>query len=298
MTGRFFTLATLMLVAIAGPRATAQDETPAELRREITTLREQVTALESERDGLASQLEAAKARSADLAKQLQEERTRVQQLEQQLAARGNEPAQPGGEQPTNQRPTVAPSGPSTPPQADIPADPRASPASLYQALVASYGRTFDGVSLETPTQRAEYERRLNQWIDSVQQSMHGQTRWRLVMTEIQPTGRRRDASARFQVIDPVNGLPIGKSFLGTIPSRMVMKIDDPKAPQIWDVTLSLMPQPTINRDRLTGGVFDYPPLIGPMVEFGFDFDWIGMRRVQEPTEPASANPQPDEKTQP
>lgn len=118
------------------------------------------------------------------------------------------------------------------------------------------------------------------------------------MTEIQPTPRRRDATARFQVIDPVNGLPIGKSFLGTIPSRMLLKIDDPTAPQMWDVTLSLVPQPTINRGRLTAGVFDYPPLIGPMVEFGFDFDWIGMRRVHEPTEPTSASPPANENVQP
>ncbi|MCL4220282.1 MAG: hypothetical protein KJZ65_02820 [Phycisphaerales bacterium] len=293
MVARIQMLAVL-LAAWLGGLAPAQEETPAELRNEIALLREKVALLEAEREQLAENLEAALVENRSLAERLGQTEAKARALEEQLAQRS---AAPSPVQPEPQRaPTQAPeqiSPAEIAQEAPIPADPLASPASLLRSLRESWERSFAGLSLASDDARAEYQRRLGQWIDSVQRSMHGNTRWRLLISEIRPGPRNRDANARFQVIDPGTGLPIGRSFLGTIPSRMVLKMDDLTGAQLWDVTLTLTPRPKINTSRLSAGPFDYPPLIGPMVEFQFEFDWIGMKRVTEQGAPTPDNPQPE-----
>lgn len=293
MFARIQVLAVLLVAWLSNGPALGQEETPAELRNEIALLRERVSALEAEREQLAEELDAVRIENQALADRVRAAEDRARSLEEQLAKRPSEPA-PSGQEPTTSPPaSEAPKPVETPREAPIPTDPLASPASMLRTLRESWERSFAGLSLETEEARTEYQRRLTQWADSVQRSMHGNTRWRLLITEIQPGARLRDAAARFQVIDPGTGLPIGKSFQGTIPSRMFLKMDSVTEPQLWDVTLTLKPKPTINTNRLSAGAFDYPPLIGPMVEFQFDFDWIGMKRISEASAPTPDNPQPD-----
>ncbi|KAA0213122.1 MAG: hypothetical protein DYG94_13255 [Leptolyngbya sp. PLA3] len=293
MVARIQVLVVLLAGWLSG-LAPAQEETPAELRNEIALLRERVALLEAEREQVAEELEIALAENKALSERLSAAEAKVASLEEQLAQRSTQatPVEPApGQAPAPTPEQVKPV--ETPKEAPIPADPLASPASLFRSLRESWERSFAGLSLATEDARAEYQRRLGQWIDTVQRSMHGNTRWRLLISEIQPGLRNRDVTARFQVIDPGTGLPIGKSFQGTIPSRMYLKLDNVIEPQVWDVTLTLTPRPTMNTDRLSSGAFDYPPLIGPMVEFHFDFDWVGMKRVVEPGAPTPDNPQPE-----
>lgn len=288
MNARCLAIATMAFFALLAPIVRAQDETPAELRNEIASLREQVAVLDAERTQLVDQIESLKSQNADLIQQLDSAMTRNRELQAQLAARPT-PAEPVKQaQPSESEAIV----PEVSLQAPIPADPLGSPESLCRSVIEAYGRTFAGFSIETDAARADYQRRLEQWSASVAQSIHGQTKWRMVISDIRPAGRGRDAPARFQVIDPGTGLPIGRSFLGIIPARMLLKIDDPKVAQLWDVTLDVAPRPELNPDRLAPGAFNYPPLIGPMVEFQFDMDWIGMRRVAQPDAPTPDNPQP------
>lgn len=292
MVARIGVLAALLVGLMSG-LSLGQDETPAELRNEIALLREKVALLESEREQMGEALEAARVENKALAQRAEQAEAMARALEEQLARRTTEPVQPA----PVEKPTTAPVEEPRPGEglreAPIPVDPLASPASLLRSLRESWERSFAGLSLESEQARAEYERRLGQWADSVQRSMHGNTRWRVLISEIQPGPRNRDATARFRVIDPGTGLPIGKSFLGTIPSRMYLKLDQAAGEQMWDVTLTLTPKPTINTKRLESGAFDYPPLIGPMVEFQFDFDWIGMKRVGEADAPTPGNPRPE-----
>jgi len=288
MTARMYILTAVCLVFVLTGAAWAQDETPAELRAEIASLREQLAVLEADRAQLIEQIESMKAATAELQRQLDAERARVEELQAALAARPvrpaqeDRPAEPVAEEPTSSEPA---------PVAEIPPDPLASPASLLRALRESHRQTFPDLSLESRTARETYQRRLQLWLDVVRQSLRGQTRWRITFTEITPDARNRQARARMQVIDPNSGLPIGESFLGTIPSRMLLKMDDRAEAQTWDVTLVLNPNPVVNPERLEAGPFDYPPLIGPMVEFQFDFDWIGMRRVRTASDSTSETEQ-------
>lgn len=293
MVGRVQVLAVLLAGWLSG-LAPAQEETPAELRNEIALLREKVALLEADREQMSEALEAARVENRSLSERLGQAEAKVRSLEEQLAQRPVAP--PPVQTVPEQAPTQAPEPVrpvEVPQEAPIPADPLASPASLLRTLRESWERSFAGLSLESDEARAEYQRRLGQWIDSVQRSMHGNTRWRLLISEIQPGPRNREAAARFQVIDPGTGLPIGKSFQGTIPSRMLLKMDDLTATQMWDVTMTLTAKPKINTSRLSAGAFDYPPLIGPMTEFYFEFDWIGMKRVVEESAPTPDNPQPE-----
>ncbi|GAB4384280.1 MAG: hypothetical protein Kow0022_06360 [Phycisphaerales bacterium] len=288
MNARLLAAALMALLASLSPRATAQDETPAELRNEISTLREQIAVLEDERAKLVEQLESLKAENAELASRLESALKHNRQLEAQLAARPTQ-AEPSSPAQPDLSPTPAPQQPT---QAPIPTDPLGSPESLCRALIEAYARAFPVAPASTDSARTDYRRRLQQWIGSITQAYQGQTKWRMVISEIRPRGRDRDAEARFQVIDPNTGLPIGRSFLGVIPARMFLKIDNPDVAQLWDVTLNVTPRLEINPQRLTPGAFNYPPFIGPMVEFHFDMDWVGMRRVTQPDAPTPDRPQP------
>lgn len=288
MNTRSLAAALMALLALLSPHATAQDETPAELRNEISTLREQIAVLEDERARLVEQLESLKAENAELTGRLESALAHNRQLEAQLAARPA-PAEPSS--PAQPDPAQTPA-PQQPTQAPIPTDPLGSPESLCRALIEAYARAFPDGAASTASARSDYQRRLQQWIGSITQAYQGQTTWRMVISEIRPRGRGHDADARFQIIDPDTGLPIGRSFLGVVPARMYLKIDNSDVAQLWDVTLNITPRLEINPQRLTAGAFNYPPFIGPMVEFQFDMDWVGMRRVKEPDAPTPDRPEP------
>lgn len=262
----------LVLVGLLAPLAMAQDASPAELRREIEVLRMQNAEIATERDQLLEQVSAMREQMIAISDKLDDALAQIKDLKSQLAARP-EPVQQDPE-PTEPETIAAP-----PAQAPIPMDHLASPASLLRALSHAYEVRFPNPALETEQDRRRFETRVRKWTQDVAKTMRGQTKWRVLLTDITPRRRGRETQAMMTVLDPASGLAIGSPFLVEVPSRMALKLGSEKE-QVFDLTLMLVPAPIVNPKRIDRGVFEWPPFVGPMVDFAFDMDWLGLRRYE------------------
>jgi hypothetical protein len=287
-----FRLALCALVALLAPLAAAQDTTPAELRREIEQLRTENEHLAAENDELRGRNQSLEAEVASMRQEIDgleraraDADRRIADLERRLSER---PTQPGGTRPA--APTAEPT-----PRAEIPEHHLASPASLLNAVRREYESRFPNPQLATDEDVAAYREHLTRWTREVNQSMRGQARWRVRLTDIEQLRPPRGASATMTVLDPASGLPIGDAFRVEVPSRMALKLDESES-QFFDLTLMLAPTPKINAERRTRGVFEWPPFVGPMVEFAFDIEWQGLKPVasatDQPAEPEADEPAP------
>ena len=281
-------LCLLILVGLTTPVTMAQDASPAELRREIEQLRtqneqqrtqnEQITI---ERDQQTTLITAMRDEMIGLANRLDEAMAQIKKLTSQLAALPTTSTEPDQPLPDIQPTTIQ--------QALIPEHHLASPASLFYALKHAYETRFPNPVISTEKDRTDFEQRAQKWALEMNRTMRGRTKWRIRLTDITPRTRGRGTGAHMTVIDPVSGLAIGASFVVEVPSRMAMKLGNEDL-QVYELTLMLLPTPIVNPDRLTQSVFDWPPFVGPMVDFAFDFEWIGLRRYRPEvaTEPSEA----------
>lgn len=278
----------------AGP-ALAQDTSPAELRREIEALRAENDLLAANNEQLAAQNEQLTAQVASLRGEIEvvsrartEAERQIAELKAQLAAQPKPT--------TNTKPETPAVDPGAPVdrglRAPVPEDHLASPASLYNAVVREYQARFPNPDLGTDDKDAAYQERLTKWTQDVNRSLRGQTRWRIMLTDIVQAKSPRGATARMAVLDPATGLQIGESFKVDVPSRMALKLGT-EPTQYYDLTLMLSPTPIVNPARRTKGVFEWPPFVGPMVDFAFDFEWGGLRRVRAATDAATSESEPE-----
>ncbi|MCW5764309.1 MAG: hypothetical protein KIT88_13835, partial [Phycisphaeraceae bacterium] len=175
-----------------------------------------------------------------------------------------------------------------------PIQPLSSPESMRLALERSHRETFPALDLSSQAATLEYRRKLDQWITSVKRSMRGQTRWRIIVSDVAPKPTDRTLSARIQVVQSDSLIPIGPSFITTIPSRLATRFTPGNPSELWELTLAVAPDPIINERRLEPGPFNHPEWIGPMIEFGFTMDWIGLRKLnpQNPSAPTPEEPTP------
>ena len=261
-----------VLVGLLAPLALAQDASPAELRREIEVLREQNAEITAERDQLLEEVIALRDEMISIANKLEAALGEIRELKRLLASRPErERVEEEVHEPAPE--VVAPRG------APIPNDHLASPESLLRALVHAYSVRFPNPVLETDQDRRRFETRVRKWTSDVSKTMRGQTKWRVLLTDITPRRRGRETQAMMAVLDPASGLTIGTPFLVDVPSRMALKLGSEKE-QVFDLNLLLVPAPMVNPERLVRGVFEWPPFVGPMVDFAFDVEWMGLRRYE------------------
>ena len=287
--------ATLTLLASL---AHAQDASPAELRREIEALRAQIDLLTEEREEILANSRRLQDETNHLRNALAASESLVASLTEQLnqARRHTKPVEdsPSTPEPA-QTPTQSPAEtPAQPPQAQTPIQPLSSPESMRLALERSHRETFPALDLSSQAATLEYRRKLDQWITSVKRSMRGQTRWRIIVSDVAPKPTDRTLSARIQVVQSDSLIPIGPSFITTIPSRLATRFTPGNPPELWELTLAVAPDPIINERRLEPGPFNHPEWIGPMIEFSFTMDWIGLRKLnpQNPSAPTPEEPTP------
>lgn len=271
----------------------AQEATPAELRREIETLRESAADITRERDALREQVESLAGEVGSLRAALAQAQARVAELEAALAARPAQPATPT-EQPATAPVQVTPTDAAAPavvPATETPLDPLASPESMRLALTRAYLEAFGGTDLSTDAARSTYRERLASWIGTVKKNMRGQTRWNVLLSNAATrttSGGDRALSARMQVLHPQTGAPIGPSFMTVVPARLASKVSLGGEPEMWEITITVWPDPHINDKRLEVGAFNHPEFVGPMLEFGFAMEWVGMRKLTPATVQAPA----------
>jgi cell division protein FtsB len=277
MTQQVLRSCLFVLVGLLAPLALAQDASPAELRREIEVLREQNAEIAAERDELLEHVTALRDEMISISNKLEVALNEIKELKRLLASKA-EPERVDEEEVHESAPEVV-----TPRGAPIPNDHLASPESLLRALVHAYGVRFPNPILETDQDRKRFETRVRKWTQDVSKTMRGQTTWRVLLTDITPRRRGRETQAMMAVLDPASGLTIGTPFLVEVPSRMALKLGAEKE-QVYDLSLMLVPSPMVNPKRLVGGVFDWPPYVGPMVDFAFDIEWMGLRRYEPAAE--------------
>ncbi|MEO1512479.1 MAG: hypothetical protein AAFU70_10420, partial [Planctomycetota bacterium] len=76
-----------------------------------------------------------------------------------------------------------------------------------------------------------------------------------------------------EVLNRESLLPIGSPIQVDVPRRFRQRIDGSADGQLFELSLRVTAQPVFNTNRAEPGVFNFPLLIGPYAEFGFDLTW-------------------------
>ncbi|MEO1718163.1 MAG: hypothetical protein AAFR76_13755, partial [Planctomycetota bacterium] len=75
-----------------------------------------------------------------------------------------------------------------------------------------------------------------------------------------------------------------------VPRLFIDRIENDPRYDRWLLTAVVIAAPRYNDERATRGVFEYPPFVGPYVDFDFELDWISLRGWREgQAEPAEAS---------
>lgn len=263
---------------VASP-ARAQPVSPAELRREIDRLQAENLRLATQVQTLTTRLSEAEEARDEASRRAEQLAIAVERLRGDLQTRNEQINEliPEGTDP----PSLDPQAPT---QAEVPADPMASPASLLAELQRRYAADLAGgeqhdpaaaVPALTPARRKQ----LDDWCVDQARAVHGPIEWRVRFTDLRQAARN-DRRALMTVIDPPTGLPIGPTLEVAVPRALADRLarelgvdgGDDKAP-LWTLTGTMTAAPKLNPDRPTPGVFNHPLFVGPFVEFDFGLDW-------------------------
>jgi hypothetical protein len=207
---------------------------------------------------------------------------RVVQLEQQLReARAEIDAMKGGV------PVATPDAPATKTQADIPADPLASPASMLAALKSSYAAEL--AEFADGTNQSKHRPAVAKWVDQQKKAVSGKTQWlvRFVRTDAD-TSPKRNVTPKLetviQIIDPTSKLPIGEAFRLEVPARFLKLVQAAKPDEEFTLSGTFSAAPKFNPQRETPGTFDVPPMIGKYAEYDYTLVWDKLE-AEKPAKP-------------
>lgn len=249
--------------------------------REVLEDRERLT---RDLHAALERIETLEAELADLRNERRGLEARVREAELVLSSLRRELAGPG-ERRVEPRPT-----------APVPEDPLSSPASLLRELRAQYYERMRSVPDGTGAERAAYREEVALWCRLTERSLRGKRTWLVELDDLVPLARDR-AVARLTVIDEQTGLPIGDPVDVAVPAKFADRVQREPRYDRWLLTAIVIATPGYNESRLTRGVFEYPPFVGPYVDFDFELDWISLRGWRpgqtEPAGDAQAEENPD-----
>lgn len=185
----------------------------------------------------------------------------------------------------NLRESLGASEPSRPPISGsaLPADPLAAPAALMRELRAVYQAEMAGLGLETPAQRAEFAAKARLWARLTNRDLRGKRSWLVRLDDLAGVGQRGHV-VRLTVLDESTGLPIGEAVDVGFPAKFLERFNRGSRSGRWVLTSIVIAKPTFNEHRTTPGVFEFPPYVGPMMEFDFELDWFSLS-AWEPGQP-------------
>ena len=261
---RWFRVGSAAAVGLAlASGGTAFAQAPVNLR----SLMEENTRLTEELRVARERVEALTAELAELKNERRGLESRVRDAELVLSALRRELA-----------------GPQTPietsePRAPIPTDALASPASLLRELRAKYYETMRSLPDSTPAEQAAYREQVALWCRLTERELRGKRTWLVEIDDLVPLARDR-AVARLTVIDEQTGLQLGDPSDVAVPPKFVDRIESDTRFERWLLTTIVIATPSYNESRVTRGVFEYPPFVGPYVDFDFELDWVSLRGWQ------------------
>ncbi len=174
-------------------------------------------------------------------------------------------------------------------RAPAPPDALASPASLLRELRNRYFEAMRDVPDASAAERAEYKQQVALWCRLTNRELRGRRTWLVELDDLIPLRAGR-AVGRLSVIDEESGLPIAEAVDVEVPRLFIDRIENDPRYDRWLLTAVVIAAPRYNAERATRGVFEYPPFIGPYVDFDFELDWISLRGWREgQAEPAEAS---------
>lgn len=261
----------ILLSLLAAGAADAQDRTRTELQEENRALRDELEKQTSRANELESRVDQLLSERRSLMGTLRQTENLISSLRRQLGA------------------TDAP--PPARLMAQVPSDPLASPASMLRELKSMYRVEMLNVKNETEAEKAEYIKKLKLWCRLTHQKLRGKRTWVVKLEDMARLGKD-SLVVRMTVVDENTGLPIGESFDVQFPKRFQEQFNRGSRTDRWELTSLVIAKPVFNENHVSRGVFEFPTLVGPMVEFDFELNWEGLR-AWEP-EPKDDQPAEDE----
>lgn len=253
-----------LLVAIAAP-ARAQEQVPPPPAAPADALLEQI---ELQRDRIT----VLEARVEELLDQRRGLEGSLRQIESAIAS-----LRAGLASSEAPRPIVS--------RAEVPADPLASPASLMRELQKQYRAEMAGLGFETPEERAAFAEKAQLWSRLTARDLRGKRSWLVRLDDLASVGPRGHV-VRMTVLDETTGLPIGEAVDIGFPGRFLERFARGSRSGRWVLTSIVIARPVFNPLRTGPGVFEFPPYVGPMMEFDFELDWFSLS-AWEPGDPVA-----------
>lgn len=153
----------------------------------------------------------------------------------------------------------------------LPDDALASPSTVLRELSKRYEERFgDEQSLTEDSQDV-----ISKWCREVTIQLRGKREWIVSIGSITRENRRL-YTALFVVYDADTRRPISEPFRSSIPERFATRVQTHREATLWRVSGLVIAEPKFTPDRIDPGVFNYPPLVGPFVEFAWRFVWYGI----------------------
>lgn len=252
--------------------------TGASMAQSNRDLREENQRLQTRVNDMQRELDAAGARIADLQRQI-----RMLELRLGQAAGGS-----------------SSTGPSMPPER-VTIDesvPNASPRALFNAISESYREATrdieigDYQGIAGNRQRALYLRTVHNWANRVQREMRSSVVWHIRLMPLAEQGGDQPG-LRVLAIDPQTHVVLGEPFfirLNSLVRRKLRQLEQRGAIDVLVLKGVLVPQVSVNPDRMDPGVFDNPRLVGPFAEFRFGVDASSLSPVPKKQESREGSP--------
>ncbi len=176
-------------------------------------------------------------------------------------------------------------------RAETPSDALASPASLMRELGIRYRAEMAGMAFATEAERGAFAKKAQLWARLTNRELRGKRSWLVTLNDLASVGARGYV-VRMTVLDEATGLPIGEAVDIGFPTKFLERFERGSRSGRWVLTSIVIARPVFNESRVTPGVFEFPPYVGPMMEFDFDLDWYALS-AWEPGQPI-APPEPVE----
>ena len=269
--------ATLFAACLVGPfagtaahAAPAPQQSQSDLQKEIDRLQQENDQWKSTVEELKKEIAKLKAALADQAKQVQ----------------GSAPAATA---------PAAPTVPPAPPADVVPADPSIGPGGLLAMLQAEYLASFDSAP-QSPASGgdgvtfANHMKKLESWCARANRRYIRTYTW---VGRIDPQTARADKLSASMDLLFQNGtrqfrVPV------TLSSTQASRIRQGDRWYFGDVEVTAVVRPKVRIDpaRSNPGAFEVPPMVGPYLTYGFDYD---VRSIEPAPEPKDAAPKGDQK---
>jgi hypothetical protein len=240
--------------------------------------------------------EADRARIAELEAKLAEALARIAQLEAELVAAKAGAGNPASGNPAPGNPADAnPAG-----GAGTPAPPATAPAETSdrekaEPAIQSVGQFFDLVKAEyavafpapeagqQPEAGPAFKRSIERFAISINRAWRQPIRWTVVLKKAV-----RGPEGTLLTVQPLraDGSALGDEIamrVDTIRNRRLDAIlQKARMNDTYVINGLFIPKIVANADRLTEGVFNNPPLVGPGIEFRYDITVDGLAVAKEP----------------